>query len=168
MTKTKQFSGKSIRRLLLQAVRALRTNKFDNAETYLNEVLTREPENNRGLAILFTTFYKNKQFDKARLIGSKAAELNPASQYILNNQACLLIGNGEIAPAKTLLDSLIEQYGATAQWLYNLGLAHLHDKPLHCQMYVTHLSSHSHLAELILLVEEIYLFLPTACDSNVL
>lgn len=123
-TKQNQFSGKSIRRLLLQAVRALRTNKFDDAIIYLDEILEREPDNNRGVAILFTTYYRSKQFDNARAVGSKAAELNPSSEYILNNQACLLIGAGETESAKELLLSLIEQYGNTAQWLYNLGLAH--------------------------------------------
>jgi len=127
MTKKNQFSGKSIRRLLLQAVRALRTNKFDDAVTYLDEVLKREPDNARGNAILFTTYYKNEQFDEAQEVGDKAAELNPASQYILNNQACLLIGKKRFSDAKDLLNQLIDKYGETPQWLYNLGLAYSHN-----------------------------------------
>lgn len=128
--KPNEFSGKSIRRLLLQAVRALRTNKFDNAVIYLNEVLTREPDNARGNAILFTTYYRSEQFDQAREVGDKAAELNPSSQYILNNQACLLIGKQKYSNAKKLLTQLIEDYGETSQWLYNLGLAYLNNDEL--------------------------------------
>jgi len=87
--------------------------------------LLTEPDNARGNAILFTTYYKNKQFNKAREIGNKAAELNPRSQYILNNQACLLIGTKQEQKAQELLNDLIENFGETAQWLYNLGLSHL-------------------------------------------
>jgi len=130
VSKSKEFSGKSIRRLLLQAVRSLRTNKFDDATMYLNEVLTREPDNARGNAILFTTYYKSEQFDEARNVGAKAAELNPRSQYILNNQACLQISKQQFSDAKDLLNQLIESYGETSQWLYNLGLAFLNNNEL--------------------------------------
>jgi len=125
MYKPNKFSGNSIRRLLLKSVRSLRTNKFDEAVIYLSEVLSREPDNARGYAILFTTHYKNQQFDKAREVGTKAAELNPRSQYILNNQACLLIGTKQEEKAQELLNELIETFGETAQWLYNLGLSYL-------------------------------------------
>ncbi len=117
-------SGKSVKRLLRQAVRALRTDQFSNAIRFIDEVLERQPENVRANALKFTTYYMNQQLEKARLVGAKAAELNPKSEYILNNHACLQLGVGKAAEAKALLSSLVEQYGDNPQWLYNLGLSH--------------------------------------------
>ena len=118
-----EFSGKSIKRLLRQAIRALRTNQHDDAIRFTNEVIARQPDNARALALQFTTYYKSEQMEKAHRIGDSAAELNPASQYILNNQACLHLGLRKPEKADKLLNNLIDQYGETAQWLYNLGLA---------------------------------------------
>ena len=117
-------SGKSVKRLLRQAVRALRTDQFPDAIRFIDEVLERQPENVRASALKFTTYYMSQQLEKARKIGTKAAELNPKSEYILNNQACLQLGVGKAAEAKKLLSSLVEQYGDNSQWLYNLGLSH--------------------------------------------
>jgi Tfp pilus assembly protein PilF len=119
-----EFSGKSVKRLLRQAVRSLRTNQYDDAITFTNEVIERQPDNARAIALQFTTYYKSEQAEKAHAVGDKAAELNPASEYILNNQACLHLGVKAPDKAQNLLESLLEQYGKKAQWLYNLGLAY--------------------------------------------
>ncbi len=117
-------SGKSVKRLLRQAVRAVRTNQFDDAIKFIDEVLERQSDNVRANALKFTTYYMSNQLEKARQVGSKAAELNPKSGYILNNQACLQLGVGKAKEAQELLSLLIEESGDNSQWLYNLGLAH--------------------------------------------
>ena len=117
-------SGKSIRLLLRRAVRAVRTNKFDDAIKFIDEVLERQPENSRANALKFTTYYMSNQLEKARQVGTKAADLNPKSDYIVNNQACLQLGKGYAEEAQDLLDSLVKEKGDNPQWLYNLGLAH--------------------------------------------
>ena len=116
-------SGKSVRLLLRRAVRAVRTNKFDDAIKYIDEVLERQPENNRANALKFTTYYMSDQLEKARQVGTKAADLNPKSDYIVNNQACLQLNKGHAEEAQDLLDSLVKEKGDNPQWLYNLGLA---------------------------------------------
>lgn len=117
-------SGKSVRLLLRRAVRAIRTNQFPDAIKFINEVLERQPENKRANALKFTAYYMNKQFEKARQVGTQAASLNPQSEYIVNNQACLQLGKGHASEASELLEGLVNEKGDNAQWLYNLGLAH--------------------------------------------
>jgi len=117
-------SGKSVRLLLRRSVRCIRTNQFDDAIKFIDEVLERQPENKRANALKFTAYYMSKQYEKARLVGSKAASLNPKSEYILNNHACLQLNKGFAQEAEELLDSLVIERGENSQWLYNLGLAH--------------------------------------------
>ena len=117
-------SGKSVRLLLRRSVRCIRTNQFDDAIKFIDEVLERQPENKRANALKFTAYYMSKQYEKARLVGSKAASLNPKSEYILNNHACLQLNKGFAQEAEGLIDSLVIERGENSQWLYNLGLAH--------------------------------------------
>ena len=117
-------SGKSIRLLLRRSVRSIRTNQFDDAIKFIDEVIERQPDNQRANALKFTAYYMSKQYEKARLVGSKAASLNPKSEYILNNHACLQLSKGFAKEAEELLDNLVIERGENSQWLYNLGLAH--------------------------------------------
>ena len=117
-------SGKSIRLLLRRSVRSIRTNQFDDAIKFIDEVLERQPDNQRANALKFTAYYMSKQYEKARLIGSKAASLNPRSEYILNNHACLQLSKGFPKEAEELLENLVTERGENSQWLYNLGLAY--------------------------------------------
>ena len=117
-------SGKSIRLLLRRSVRSIRTNQFDDAIKFIDEVIERQPDNQRANALKFTAYYMSKQYEKARLVGSKAASLNPKSEYILNNHACLQLNKGFAKEAEELLDNLVVERGENSQWLYNLGLAH--------------------------------------------
>jgi len=119
-----QHSGRSIKKLYRQAVRALRTSNHTDALSLTQEIIARQDDHAGAHAVQFSSLFKNKQFESARLIGNKAAELNPKSVFILNNQACLELESHNPTPAATLLDSLIEQFGERAQWLYNLGFAH--------------------------------------------
>ena len=116
-------SGKSIKRLLRQAIRAVRTNQTADAIEHLDVIIERQPENARAHALKFTAFYRAQQKEQARKVGTKAAELNPSSEYILNNQACLELEAGNAAEAETLLNNLIDAKGEKSQWRYNLGLA---------------------------------------------
>jgi len=106
-----------------QALQALRDDDYDLAITITEEVLEREPGNAIANAVRFSSFFKSKQFERARQMGGRAAKLNPDSEYILNNQACLQLEAKQPAAASGLLKSLIDKYGENPQWLYNLALA---------------------------------------------
>lgn len=119
-----KHSGRSIKKLYRQAVRALRTSNHADALLLTQEIISRQEDHPGAHAVQFSSLFKNKQFELARSMGNKAAELNPKSVFILNNQACLELEKNNPTPAATLLNSLIEQFGERAQWLYNLGFAH--------------------------------------------
>ena len=119
-----KHSGRSIKKLYRQAVRALRTSNHDDALSLTQEIISRQEDHPGAHAVQFSSLFKNKKFESARQMGNKAAELNPKSVFILNNQACLELESNNPAPAAKLLESLIEKFGEQAQWLYNLGFAH--------------------------------------------
>jgi len=119
-----KHSGRSIKKLYSQSVRALRTSNHGDALLLTQEIIARQSDHAGAHAVQFSCLFKSKQLELARLIGNQAAKLNPKSVFILNNQACLELEAKNPAPAANLLSSLIEQYGERAQWLYNLGLAY--------------------------------------------
>ena len=101
----------------------MRENQHEQAISLGKNVLQNEPDHASANALVFTCLFKLGLFEEARRIGSKAATLNPDSEYILNNQACLQLDAKQPAAAAGLLKSLINTHGEKAQWLYNLGLA---------------------------------------------
>ena len=101
----------------------MRDNNLSEAIELSAEMLEIDPNHAGAHAVAFTSLFKSDKFEQARRIGGKAAELNPKSEFILNNQACLQLEAKQPAAAAGLLKPLIEQYGETAQWMYNLGLA---------------------------------------------
>ena len=105
------------------AARAMRTDNLDEAIALSLSALAQDPDHAFANAIAFTSLFKNGKSEDARRMGGKAAKLNPKSEYILNNQACLQLDANQPAAASALLKSLINQYGEKPQWLYNLGLA---------------------------------------------
>lgn len=115
--------GISIKYLTVRAAKALRNNKHKEAIMLSTKLLELEPDHVTGITIAFTSFFKTQQFEQARLIGNKAAKLNPTSEFILNNQACLQLEAKRPAKAAELINSLIEKFGEKPQWMYNLGLA---------------------------------------------
>ena len=112
-----------INRLLGRAAIALKAENYQLASQIAAEILQRDSNHAGASAIRFDSLFKSKQFDQARAIGQHAAELNPSSEFILNNQACLQIDAMQAAPAIDHLNSLIQQFGERPAWLYNLGLA---------------------------------------------
>jgi len=118
-----EYSGKSIKRLTSKAVRSLRSSNHSDAIEITGEIIQRDPDHAGAHAIQFSSLFKSNQFETARRMGGKAAELNPKSVFILNNQACLQLEAKQPAAAAGLLKSLIDQFGDRAQWLYNLALA---------------------------------------------
>jgi len=119
----REYSGKSIKKLNSQAIRALRSSKHDQAIEITQAIIDRDDNHAGAHAIQFSSLFKSKQTERARRMGSKAAELNPTSVFILNNQACLQLEAKQPAAAAGLLKSLIDQFGERGQWLYNLALA---------------------------------------------
>lgn len=105
------------------SVRALRASKLDLAITLTKKIIRLQPKHPGAHAVQFSCLFKAKEFEQARLMGGTAAELNPSSVFILNNQACLQLDGKQPAAAAGLLKSLIDQYGERGQWLYNLALA---------------------------------------------
>lgn len=106
-----------------QAVRDLRAAKYDSTIDITSEIIEREPNHAGAHAVQFSALFKSKRLEQARRMGTIAAKLNPNSVFVLNNQACLQLEAKQPAAASGLLKSLIEQYGARGQWLYNLALA---------------------------------------------
>ena len=123
-TAAKKHSGLSIKKLYSRAVRALRRSNHDDALSLTQEIIARQSDHAGAHAVQFSSLFKSKKFESARQMGNQAAELNPKSVFILNNQACLELECKNPTPATNLLSSLIEQYGERAQWLYNLALSH--------------------------------------------
>ena len=117
-------SGRSIKKLYSRSVRALRTSNHSDALLLTQEIIERQADHPGAHAVQFSSLFKSKKFELARLIGNQAAELNPKSVFILNNQACLELEKNNPAPAAHLLNSLIEQYGERAQWVHNLAIAY--------------------------------------------
>lgn len=117
------YSTVSVKKLMRQAVRDLRSSKHDSAVDITSEIIARENNHAAAHAVQFSALFKSKRFEQARRIGTIAAELNPTSVFILNNQACLQLEAKQPAAASGLLKSLIDQYGERGQWLYNLALA---------------------------------------------
>jgi len=120
MTKQHPVPSKN---LVKQAVSALREKRHEDAVKLCEKILETDPRNAKAAAIAFSAHFKLQHYESARKIGGLAAELNPTSEYILNNQACLQLEAQQSAAASGLLKSLIEQYGEKPHWLYNLGLA---------------------------------------------
>lgn len=110
-------------KLISNAVKAMRMNDFQKAVTITEEIIAAEPDHPGAHAVQFSSLFKARRFEEARQIGGKAAELNPKSVFILNNQACLQLEAKQPAAAATLLKSLVDQFGERSQWLYNLALA---------------------------------------------
>jgi len=118
-----EYSDQPIKQLNSEAVRALRASRHEDAIEITNEIIEREDTHASAHAIQFSSLFKSKKFEQARRMGGKAAQLNPESVFILNNQACLQLEAKQPAAAAGLLKSLIDQFGERGQWLYNLALA---------------------------------------------
>ena len=114
---------RSIDELSVLSIRALRQSHHDQAVEISEEILEQEPDHAGAHAVRFSSLFKSKNFEQARRFGGRAAQLNPTSVFILNNQACLQLEAKQPASAAGLLKSLIDQFGERAQWLYNLALA---------------------------------------------
>ena len=117
------YKGKSIKQLSELSIQALRESRLDDAFEITQEIIRQQPDHASAHAIQFSSLFKSKKLEHARRIGGRAAELNPKSVFILNNQACLQLEAKQPAAAAGLLKSLIDQFGERAQWLYNLALA---------------------------------------------
>lgn len=105
------------------AKHAFQNNDLDSAIDLSMQILEADSENAPAHAIAFSSLYRAGRLEEARRIGGKAAELNPGSAAILNNQACLQLEAKQPAAASMLLKKLLQTHGESAQWLYNLGLA---------------------------------------------
>jgi predicted O-linked N-acetylglucosamine transferase (SPINDLY family) len=114
---------KSLATLASEAIKALRENRHEEAIKLAEEIIGLNANHAGAHLVLFSSLFKTERFDEARKIGAHSAQLNPASLFILNNQACLQLEAKQPAAAAGLLKSLIEQFGERAQWLYNLALA---------------------------------------------
>lgn len=106
-----------------QALEALKSKDYAKAVELSLAIISQDAEDSKAHAIAFTSLLQSNRLEEARQIGTAAAKLNPTSEFILNNQACLQLDAQQPAAAATLLKSLISQYGEKATWLYNLGLA---------------------------------------------
>ncbi len=118
-----EYSDISIQDLTSKAIRALRSSRHDDAVEITTEIIERDEAHASAHAIQFSSLFKSKKFEQARRMGGLAAQLNPESVFILNNQACLQLEAKQPAAAAGLLKSLIDQFGERGQWLYNLALA---------------------------------------------
>jgi len=118
-----QYHTLSVKDLMRDAVRNLRASQHDSAVDITSAIIEREPRHAGAHAVQFSALFKAKRFEQARRMGTVAADLNPTSIFVLNNQACLQLEAKQPAAASGLLKSLIEQYGERGQWLYNLALA---------------------------------------------
>lgn len=112
-----------ISQLAAEAAQALRIKDHKKAIELANKILEEDPQHAGAHAVKFTSLFELKRFEQARQMGTVTARLNPNSEFILNNQACLQLEAKQPAAAAGLLRSLIEQFGDRSQWLYNLALA---------------------------------------------
>lgn len=119
----KYYRDISTDQLAANSVLALRESRHKDALSMTREIISREPEHASAHAVQFSSLFKSGQLEQARQIGGKAAQLNPESVFILNNQACLQLEAKQPASAAGLLKSLVDQFGERGQWLYNLALA---------------------------------------------
>ena len=119
----KQFGDMSLETLAARSIQALRASNHTQAVEITEEMIWRQADHAGAHAVQFSSLFKAKKFEQARRIGARAAELNPNSVFILNNQACLQLEAKQPASAAGLLKSLIDQFGERSQWLYNLALA---------------------------------------------
>lgn len=117
------ISYQTDRGLLSNAASALRDQQYDQAVLLAEELLIRLPEHPAANAIAFSSYFKTQRFEEARKIGERAARLNPNTESILNNQACLQLDAGQADEAAALWRTLIDLHGEKSKWLYNLGLA---------------------------------------------
>jgi len=117
------YANNSITELASLSIRALRESRHDDAIEMTQEIIEREEDHPGAHSVQFSSLFKSKKFEQARRMGGRAAQLNPESVFILNNQACLQLEAKQPAAAAGLLKSLIDQFGERAQWLYNLALA---------------------------------------------
>ena len=111
------------RKLVIKAIKALRDNNHREVISLCQQIIDQREDHAGAHSMLFTSLYNSGELESARRIGGRAAELNPTSEFVLNNQACLQLDAKHPAAAATLLRSLIKQHGPKAKWLYNLGLA---------------------------------------------
>jgi len=117
------YNEESLENLAAMSIRALRASKHDEAVEITKQIIARSKDHAGAHAVQFSSLFKAKKFEQARRMGGRAAQLNPESEFILNNQACLQLEAKQPASAAGLLKSLIEQFGEQGQWLYNLALA---------------------------------------------
>lgn len=117
------YSDTPITQLVNDAVQALRESRHEHAITMTHEIISRVPNHVSAHAVQFSSLFKSGKLEQARQMGGKAAQLNPESVFILNNQACLQLEAKQPAAAAGLLKSLIDKFGERGQWLYNLALA---------------------------------------------
>lgn len=113
----------NIKGLMKKSVKELRAGNHDSTVELTEKILEHEPNHAGAHALQFSALFKSQRLEQARRMGTKAAELNPRSVFILNNQACLQLEAKQPAAASGLLKTLIEQFGERGQWLYNLALA---------------------------------------------
>lgn len=118
-----EYNDVSLENLTSKSILALRASKHDEAVEITQEIITRQEDHAGAHAVQFSSLFKSEKFEQARRMGGRAAQLNPESVFILNNQACLQLEAKQPAAAAGLLKSLIEQFGEQGQWLYNLALA---------------------------------------------
>lgn len=114
---------KVLEELSALSIQALRRSQHDKAIAITQDIIDRQSDHAGAHAIQFSSLFKSKRFEQARRLGGRAAQLNPNSVFILNNQACLQLEAKQPASAAGLLKQLIDQFGERAQWLYNLALA---------------------------------------------
>jgi predicted O-linked N-acetylglucosamine transferase (SPINDLY family) len=119
----KPYSDTPLNELVSKSIRALRDSQHHHAIEITKQIIEQQSNHAGAHAIQFSSLFKSKRFEQARRMGGRAAQLNPKSVFILNNQACLQLEAKQPAAAAGLLKSLIEQFGERAQWLYNLALA---------------------------------------------
>ena len=97
-----EYSDISLKDLTSQAIRALRSSRHDEAVEITTEIIERDDAHASAHAIQFSSLFKSKKFEQARRMGGLAAQLNPKSVFILNNQACLQLEAKQPAAAAGL------------------------------------------------------------------
>ena len=116
--------SKQINEKMQAAVSAFKLKDYTKAVDLTADIIAEDSEHSGAHSLQFNALFEAGRHEQARRMGTRAAELNPTSLVILNNQACLQLDAKQPAAAAGLLKSLIDQYGERSQWLYNLGLAH--------------------------------------------
>ena len=101
------YSDKSLVELTAEAIKALREDRHNDAIELSQEIIDRKEDHAGAHAVQFSSLFKTNQFDQARKIGAYAAELNPNSVFILNNQACLQLEAKQPAAAAGFLPFVV-------------------------------------------------------------